>query len=245
MRWYTTNGEQRIWFEPDEIEAIAEDELRKAGLLPSVDQPVIELERFVEAHLQAPLDQYADLPADVLGVTEFRSGQRPAIVINRDLTGAALDDEEAAPGVHGRWRATVAHEAAHVLLHRMLFESDLNQGSLFPDATVAERGALMRCLKRDVGHARTPSDWREVQANRGMAALLMPRKVFSRVVRAELVSLGISRGVLEKGGPHATRLVGRLARRFEVSRQAASIRLGTLGFVSSSPTLNLPPDITP
>ena len=44
-----------------------------------------------------------------------------------------------------------------------------------PSAGPLAKGGLMRCLKRDVGQATGSKDWREVQANRGMAALLMPR----------------------------------------------------------------------
>ena len=234
-------GDQRLWFEPDEIETIIEDELRKAGMMPSVEHPVTDLERFVEQYLGSPLDQYADLPSDVLGVTEFRPGKPPAVSINTDLTGSALDCDDSPLGLSGRWRATVAHEATHVLLHRMLFEVDEHQGLLFPDPAAADRdSSLMRCLKRDVSYGPTVSDWREVQANRGMAALLMPRRVFERLARRDLIALGASRSGLRVGDPVVTQLVHRLAERFEVSRQAASIRLQTLGFVGGAQTLSLP-----
>jgi hypothetical protein len=72
MQWYYgPEGDQRIWYESDEIEAIAEDELRRAGLMPSPDDPVTDLERLIEGHLKAQLDQYAQLPEGVLGVTQF------------------------------------------------------------------------------------------------------------------------------------------------------------------------------
>lgn len=146
------------------------------------------------------------------------------ISLNEDLTGAALDDEDAAPGQVGRWRATLAHEACHVLLHRTLFEFDDNQGEMFSE-TDEGRQQLQRCLKRDVGHARWNSDWREVQANQGMAALLMPRKLFRRVVRVAANDLGIGLSRLQEGSRDAVALSGNLARRFDVSRQAALIRL--------------------
>lgn len=233
MKQYVSpDGEHRIWFDDAEIEHLVEDELRKAGLMPTPSDPVTDLERFVEIYLRCPLDQYGELPHEVLGLTEFRRGRRPSISINRSLTGSALDEDESPPGVLGRWRATLAHEACHVILHRVLFELDENQGELFVGSTGDDRH-LMRCLKRDVGYASRGGDWREVQANKGMAAMLMPARVFKKVVRAQLGELGMSSANLVAGSPAVTVLTKRLAQHLQVSRQAASIRLSTTGFVST------------
>ncbi len=219
-RYRSADGEQRIWYDDDEIEQIMEDELRRAGLLPGRAGGVVDVEAFIERHLAASLDQYADLPADVLGLTEFAPRKAPAVRINADLTGSAMDSDWCPPGVEGRWRATLAHEAAHVVLHRMLFDVDLNQESLFPNPTNQE-SRLHRCLKRDVAHRTRPADWREVQANRGMAALLMPKAVFTRAARR--AGAGTSSDV-----GNVTRSLAAL---FGVSRQATTIRLRTLGFI--------------
>jgi hypothetical protein len=74
-------GAERLWIEPDEIEARTEAELVKAGLMPTVD-----VEGFVEQHLGAQFDQYASLPADVLGQTDFRVGAPPLVMVNADLS---------------------------------------------------------------------------------------------------------------------------------------------------------------
>ena len=80
MQWYYgPEGDQRIWYESDEIEAIAEDELRRAGLMPSPDDPVTDLELLIEGHLNAQLDQYAQLPEGVLGVTQFDAPPPPRL----------------------------------------------------------------------------------------------------------------------------------------------------------------------
>lgn len=238
-RYRGPDGEQRLWFEPDEIESIIDDQLTRAGLYPDSDRPVVDLERFVEHHLCAELDQYALLDSEVLGLTEFLSGEAPRVRINQDLTGAALDDEDAPPGLIGRWRATVAHEGAHVILHRVLFEVDPGQGRLFAgEETASTARGLMRCLKRDVGHAVGVSDWREVQANRGMAALLMPRKAFAQVAREAMDALGIDSPPV--GSPDASVLARELAERLQVSRQAAKIRLATLGILTPSGPATLP-----
>jgi hypothetical protein len=130
MKWYRgPEGDQRLWFEQDEIELVVDDELRKAGLLPTQAAPVTDLERFIVVHLRARLDQYAELEPDVLGLTEFTSGKPPAVSINRDLTGSALDSDDALPRLTGRWCATLAHEGAHILLHRILSNTTLTRAA--------------------------------------------------------------------------------------------------------------------
>ena len=231
------DGSERLWFEPEEIEVIMEDELHKAGLYPSADQPTVNVEDFIELHLKVKLDQHAVLDADVLGVTEFPKGKHPTISINRDLSGLAVDLEDPLPGTVGRWRATLAHEAAHVLLHRILFEFDENQGMLFETHLVDRTATLMRCLKREVSFGGAGKDWREVQANRGMAGMLMPRETFHAVTRRVLVDNG--HGSAEQlNQAEALAAASRLAELFRVSKQAAHIRLSTLGYlVTANPSL--------
>jgi hypothetical protein len=193
---------------------------------------VVNVERFVESYLDVQFDPYATLPADTLGQTDFRIGDRPLVMINSDLTGAAVDDDDSPLGLQGRWRATVAHEGCHVILHRCIFNLNASQGSLFDVDEPAEAPPmrLQRCLKRDVAYARMASDWRELQANQGMAAMLMPRPVFVAACRAEFARLGVER--IDQRTPLADTLARRMAELFQVSRQAAAIRLGTLKVLS-------------
>jgi len=90
VNWYPgPDGQPRIWYEPEEIEGIAEEELRRAKLTPTLDNPVTDLEHLVEVHLKAKLDQYAELPEDVLGVTHFQSRQKIHVSISKALTESA------------------------------------------------------------------------------------------------------------------------------------------------------------
>src|SRR5208337_3529164 len=66
-----------------------------------------------------------------------------------DLTGA-IDDDHTPPGIRGRWRATMAHEASHVVMHRVLFEVNQDQETLFHMQDQPEPQRLMRCLKKNV-----------------------------------------------------------------------------------------------
>ncbi len=240
MRWYRgPEGDQRIWYDEDEIERITADELARAGMSPKASAPVTDLERFIESHLKADLDQYASLPADVLGLTQFAPGKRPVVLINAELTESA-DDQHPVPGRVGRWRATLAHEAIHVVLHRYLFDPDMDQLDLFNGAAaeLSHSAGLMRCLKRDIGPASRSTDWREVQANRGMAALLMPIPTFRRVAFQRISAQSLTD--LVAGSPSANALAAEMADAFAVSKQAAAIRLETIGIITTGNLASLP-----
>jgi hypothetical protein len=215
------------------MEDLMSAELIKAGLMPELSDPVVDLATFVEQHLKAEFDSYAPLDSTVLGETEFRVGAMPRVSINKDLTGAALDDDETQPGILGRWRATVAHEATHVIVHRCLFNLNEAQGSLFAELETAEPEVkhLQRCMKRDVlFRGSGTSDWREIQANMGMGALLMPQALFVAAFWQEAEHLHLDR--VDKRSAAVSTLVGRLAMRFKVSKQATGIRLETLELLS-------------
>ena len=124
---------------------------------------MIDIERFIESHLDVRIDQYADLPSEILGLTRFAPRVNPAIQINATLTDQT-DDDFSAPGTQGRWRATLAHEAAHVFLHKYLFDPEFIQSELPGVTGQLPRAGDVRCLKRDFD-ART-RDWREIRPTR-------------------------------------------------------------------------------
>lgn len=226
------DGKLRLWLDVDDIEAIMESELRKAGLFPTPLNPVVDLETFIEKYLGVSLDQYAELEPSVLGQTEFYPNRPPRVLINRDLTGAAMDEDDTPAGVLGRWRATLAHEASHVILHRILFELDGAEGNLFgdnPEARNPQR--LMRCLKANVLFRNSATDWREFQANRAMAALLMPRTVFKSIAADAIERLRLGPDEFVLGSLIVRQLAGEISSLFEVSKQATIIRLETFGFL--------------
>ena len=226
----SAGGERRLWFESDEIEGMMTDELRRAGMSPGARQPVVDLEEFLEIGLQVKLDIYARLDPDVLGVTDFRRNTNPLVSVNAGLT-SEVEGAGVSPGLRGRWRATLAHEASHVILHRILFEVPFEQGELF-SILPESRPSLFRCLARDVSFRGTNSDWKEVQANMGMAALLMPAEVFSDVVRLLVGARtynSLTTQIPDANSVEHRDFVAELSRRFEVSQQAARIRLVTLG----------------
>jgi hypothetical protein len=233
MKWYAgPEGGQRIWYEPEDIEQIATEQLRRADLLPTLAAPVTDVERLIEGHLRAELDLYADLPEGVLGLTMFPRRGEPTVSIAAALT-EARDLDDAAAGVVGRWRATLAHEASHIFLHRYLFDPDMAQLAGGGAGSIPNEGGLMRCLHRDISPAsadwssiRRRPDWREVQANRAMAALLMPRRVFKRLALQTMQQLGLGVAALADAS-NLESVTAALADIFQVSKQAAGIRLNS------------------
>ena len=221
-----------MWFEEDEIEQIMDDELYKAGMFPDSAYPSVDIESFLEMHLGVKLDLYAELESDVLGETRFIRRSRPLVLIHRDLT-SVVEGKRAFSGELGRWRATLAHEAAHVTLHRMLFEVPFEQEPLF-EAGTPSTPSLLRCLKRNVSFSRVPSDWREVQANRGMASLLMPKRYFSELVRT-VAGVRNANDLPAKlpieGSTALEDLLREVSSLCGVSMEAARIRFETLGIV--------------
>ena len=155
--------------------------------MPTLDDPVTDVERLIEVHLRAELDLYADLPDGVLGLTDFPARGAPKVLIDSALT-EARDAEHAPAGVVGRWRATLAHEAPTSSCTAIcLIPKWPSWRAIVAVANPSEAG-LMRCLHRDISPTvaewnseRRRPDWREVQANRAMAALLMPRRIFRRL----------------------------------------------------------------
>ncbi|MEW6186076.1 MAG: ImmA/IrrE family metallo-endopeptidase [Thermodesulfobacteriota bacterium] len=187
----------RIWYEPREIESIAEDELARAGWPRLEGSVAIDIERFITRHLKVNFD-FTELPEGVQGFTEFYANGKVEMAISAELADRAEEDW----GALHRLRTTLAHEAAHVLLHRTLY--------------LAENFKTLdqKRLCREVGFKKMKQyDWREWQANRGMGALLLP----AGLVKRELVKV-------DPAGSRS-KILQVISRRFAVSTDAVSFRL--------------------
>lgn len=227
----SADGERRLWFDENEIDLIVENELRNAGLFPIASDPVTEIEEFLELHLQVRLELYAPLDLEFLGATYFERGHKPYVQINKNLTMQA-EASDATVGLVGRWRATLAHEAAHVILHRRFFEQPPEQTEFSFHGNGGVGPTLMKCLKRNITFRRASVDWKEFQANQGMAALLMPASLFSEVTR-RMVGAKCTEDLLPYIPSSDSRdywgLLRELSCCFGVSQEAARIRLDTIG----------------
>ncbi len=223
----SADGRRRIWYREDEIERLATGQLQAAGLLPTASEPRVDIEALVERHLGAVVDYGVPLPPELLGFTEFT--RPPRVGISRALTDAATRPD-APLSLVGRWRATLAHEAAHVMLHAPLYAP--------PEAQPGLPHVLpIRCSRPAVdgaaGDVIRIRDWREVQANKGMAALLMPKQLFEPRAMAAFEARRRFLPALPAAHHDVEPVVRFLAALFEVSQASARIRLMTLGFVAA------------
>ncbi len=137
-----------------------------------------------------------------------------------------------------RGRFTVGHESSHWILHRYIYQKYKNQISIDFD----DKKCIIRCFRRDIENAfrknifSTDSDWIEWQADYMSSALLMPKRTFSLAVEKIFKKYGIHQKYVIKGIDNDLDifieiLPELLAEIFDVSKQAASIRLEKLGFI--------------
>lgn len=172
---------ERPYYEDREIEQICVDALLKVGLLPSSPQ-AIRIDRFIEKHFKV-VPTYEDLPDGVLGLTRFDGSGVREVVVAKTL------DDDTGVVAERRIRTTLAHEGGHGLLHAHLFVQATPSRGLFGD--VSEPDAA-KVLCRDVGIGSPSSgysgQWWEYQANKAMAALLLPLKLVEAAVDPYLVT---------------------------------------------------------
>jgi Zn-dependent peptidase ImmA (M78 family) len=168
------------------------------------------------------LDLYADFSAagaGVEGVTEFSRRGRPVVRISAQLS-------ESASRAH-RLRTTLAHELGHVRLHAFLWREGGLEG--------------VRCHRDTIARPRL-GDWLEWQAGYACGAFLVPKTALDAVVR-EFAGAGRDS---DQPAPlfFRTAAARALARRvqcaFDISAQAAQVRLAQAGFV----TREVPPALS-
>lgn len=180
-----------------------------------------DLEKLVERHAE-DLDLYADLTPDggeVEGVTRFRFGRRPSVAVSGELYQDGRRSN--------RLRTTLTHELGHVVLHDQLFQVRLAHGDLF-----ADKADDRVVCKRDRMVDAPAVDWLEWQACYASGAFLMPRNVVVEAIR-DASNEPSGRG--EDPRLREFRLIDKIVTRFQVSRDAARVRLLKLGMLAAQP----------
>jgi len=148
---------------------------------------------------------------EVHGITEFFPGCKPWVSIARELS--------AQPWRAHRERTTLAHEYGHVHWHTPLYDRYCRPGERHKCA----RGQLLpRSGQRD---------WMEWQAGYISGALLMPRSRLKLQVEAFRREHAV-RLPLTAGSVDGQILIGRVGELFDVSREAAEVRLLQLGHLN-------------
>jgi hypothetical protein len=227
MRWVTDRTgrfQKRPYYDSAELDVECEQimssflaERHGRVVFPiATDDLTVLVERAV-----GDLDMYADLSGEVgevEGVTEFRPGQKPRVRI-----AAALS----APHLENRLRTTLTHEFGHVHWHGILFELQPSGQLMFP---VSKDAQVSKC-KRETIVGAYESNWMEWQAGYACGALLMPATALRDEVRAFANAQNLPPGKLASGSSDGTALVANIARAFQVSGDAARVRLLQRGYM--------------
>ena len=186
----------------------------------STDDLTVLIERDAgDRDLYADLSEYGD---EVEGVTLFTPGEKPSVKIAAELS----EDERR----ENRFRTTLTHEWGHVHYHTYLWDLiDHKTGDLFGHKSHTHGNVC----KRDSMLNAPYTDWMEWQAGYVCGALLMPIAALTQVVRDHL-DRHDQRAPLLCNTVEAAKLIDVVAGQFQVSREAARVRLIKLKFLTDA-----------
>ncbi len=194
----------------EECERIIESLLMRRYGQYAIPVPTEALVELLERETEQ-LNLYADLSAEgeeVHGVTEFRPGRKPTVMIARELTYQRWREH--------RKRSTLPHEYGHVHWHAWLFDRYRNQN---------ERH---KCLRATIITAAGNVDWMEWLANYVAGALLMPRSRLLLLARSFRAERGVEARLNEES-VEGRLLIERVSELFNASAEAAAMRLRQVG----------------
>lgn len=215
-----------------EINIIAESYAR--DFMPEIlecPQP-FDIESFIECYLGLQLDyQYLSNDGRYLGMTVFNDTnkvivfipeQSMADYIHVDYGTIIIDNALLADNQERRYRFTLGHESGHWVFHKECFGYDPNQLTLFE---MSSPYVQCREINRNYHSSYTTKDWDEERwmewhADKFSAAILMPETAVRR-----LIELNDEK---EKSEYKKVTLVSKT---FNVSEQAAYLRLCDLGYI--------------
>ncbi|MDX2027176.1 MAG: ImmA/IrrE family metallo-endopeptidase [Alphaproteobacteria bacterium] len=220
---------ERPHYEPKELDTLFENIVSKFlklrhGIIEfpiATDDLTVLIERDTK-----DLDIYADLTSygpNVEGVTEFHPGQKPTVRISRTVSEAENSEN--------RFRTTLTHEYGHVHLHGYLFEMNTRGSDLLDQHS---KPNVIAC-KRDTIISAPRTDWMEWQAGYACGAMLMP----ASYVRSEIERYRVESklyGPVPASTPQGLNMIDLIVNRFQVSRDAARVRLSVLGYLGAAPT---------
>lgn len=126
-----------------------------------------------------------------------------------------------------RMRYTKMHECCHRMLHRTYYSPDGREYAFRENKFIACRNIETNIMGRN----HTEEDWIEWQADTLAASILMPKDIFIETTQREIRKQGIKRKYLERsdGRNKIFEVITAVSEKFEVSKQATSIRVQQLG----------------
>lgn len=204
------------------------------------------IEDIIENYCGITTDYQTFDDSNILGMTAFSSGlinimrddevvhykiDKGTIVISNEL---AEDENQ-----EGRFLYTLAHEFGHNFYHRVLFETPdtSNQPSLFDDEPIETQ--VISCHRDNIENLDLPrnKDWTEWQADYFASCILIPREAVARFWEPYLQEPDFVFGETQKALlSHMPWMeieyhIGEFVKKFNVSYQAAKIRLEKLNYI--------------
>jgi hypothetical protein len=170
------------------------------------------------------LDAFANLESygrGVEGVTEFRPGRKPVVRISQNLGNSDVREN--------RLRTTLTHEYGHVQLHGHLFAMNTASPGLFDSGV---KPGIIAC-KRDTMISSARTDWMEWQAGYACGAMLMPASRVRTALEQYRKDANLY-GPVPATSPQGQHMIDLLVARFQVSRDAARVRLSVLDFLGTA-----------
>ena len=205
----------------------------------------VDIERFMEYHLNLTVE-YKLLSPDhrILGLTAFNTGYIQVYDEDTLLPSPLMVEEGTVLIDNGlltkrnekRMRFTLAHEASHWLLHRRYFSVDnpFFENSIYDNQYIAAKEGRIDYRRHQL--ERNDSERIEYQADSMASCLLMPirslRKAFVAFFRFyKAKPCTVIRGSSAEHDVYAKLLPEYVSKVFNVSKQAAKIRLEKLGAI--------------
>jgi Zn-dependent peptidase ImmA (M78 family) len=153
----------------------------------------------------------SDATYEVFGYTEFERGRKPLVRIARELWEQRHRNN--------RLRTTLAHEYGHVMLHTWLYDQ------------YGTTSGPQLCYWHSMLPTNRVVDWMEWQAGYASGALLMPESFMRRAVEAYFQGRK-EHSPVAKTSREAAELSDRISFAFDVSVEAATVRLSQLGYLT-------------
>lgn len=230
---YRKNNRNVPILSKSEINSISEGYVR--DFMPQIlehPQP-LNIEGLIETYLDLQLDyQYLSNDGRYLGMTVFNDTNKVIVYfpehsqadyIHADHGTVIIDTTLLDEKQEHRYRFTLGHESGHWIFHKEYFGYNPYQMTLF------EMGSpYIQCRKINGNYLHTATSdwddarWMEWQADKFSAGILMPEKAV--------------RLLLDKDAHYnyEYRIVSLVSETFNVSEQAAYLRLCDLGYISPS-----------
>lgn len=239
VRDTTGRFSQRPHYEPQELDRECESiicsflkkKYGKAEFPVSTDDLTTLIEQEAD-----DLDLYADLSVygpTVEGVTIFVPGGKAKVQIS-----SVLSDDSARVN---RLRTTLTHEFGHLHFHNYLFDRASATLDLFAPSSGSANGtneeSRTQVCKRETMLEAVSTDWMEWQAGHVCGAILMPASRVRRVVQ-EKFAQQLDGQVITPSMPTGLALIETVRDMFQVSQDAARVRLLRLGILENSAHAN-------